>query len=259
MYLLSYTVAFLSGFFTDKRVSRYWTIFWGFVIFISGYTMLFLTTDEKLGGCQLAGPAEETDKGCHCGLVQMGFGLETEKCACLLASSIVIMSIGIGLVLVNSSIFGADQIQSRSKFIPIYFHGYYFVVQVGIGLSCFFLPQEKHSNASFVAGLGLASAALSFTVFLAGSRFYQNEHREKLDDPFRKVIDTVSMSVAVPKSAIQRNQCKFIFPGWNKFFWGFSSKIVHFPWKSFKDLAKLLSRMESLQKTVKNNFLIKIL
>ena len=202
MYLISYATAFMSGFFTDKKVSRYWILVYGFVLFLAGYVMLFLISDEKFIGLCQNGDIE-TSNECYCGFISTGYGLHDKGCPCFFLGAIVIVSIGIGIVWGNNAIFGADQIESRSReVIPVYFHLYYFFVQVGIGSACFVVYNETAKNATGLAGVGLLGAVASFVMFLAGTCIYQKEHRTQLEDPFTKVVETVSMGLKIGRTPI---------------------------------------------------------
>ena len=79
LYLVAYAVAFVTGFFTDKHLQRYWLIIAGYILYLAGYVTLYVISHDS--ACEIE--QEDSESIHHC-VIDVGSNFKDDECSCSL-------------------------------------------------------------------------------------------------------------------------------------------------------------------------------
>ena len=187
MYVISYFVAFLTGFISDSTIGRFKLICSGYFLYILGYTSMFLSVNENPFGCPLEKMSNET---AHTGHNELK--LASKGCSSLFFISLTFSACGAGFIWGNIPVLGADQTKDENV-VPNFYHAYYFFKQVGISIACFSIFNADIKNTNWLMTGGFGSILLSSFFFLMGREVYvsASPDPQKPDNPAVILFDVL--------------------------------------------------------------------
>ena len=198
MYILSYLFSFLSGLASDSWLSRFWTIFWGYCLYIVGYALVLLAfqgsyfTCSKPVGDKMPNP--------------------TSECTGIGITFLLLTSIGSGVVRGNLPIFGADQ-TGHLRHSSNFFYAFHLFESIGAGISCVLISILTDKEIEFDFGPLIYSFCLvcfSFVALLMGREKYLYSDEREQEDATGTIIGVISATQdRRTKELSRRSQLKF--------------------------------------------------
>lgn len=177
-----YATPLLGAFLADAYLGRYWTISTFMIVYITGMTLLTMSTSVK--------GLEPTchDGVCHPTNFQKG----------MVFLSLYLIALGTGGIKPCVSSFGADQFdesdESEKKNKTSFFNWFYFSINVGALIASSVLVYIQN-NVGWGWGFGVPTVAMAIAVvtFFSGTRLYR--HQKPGGSPITRILQVVVASL----------------------------------------------------------------